>query len=213
MNIIHIRTSTEEQNPKIQLKDCLSIYNKEWGEYKVFEEQQSAWKDYVKRPVFDSIKQLIKQGKVRHYIVWDFDRSYRDRKKFKEFLEYIKAFNTKLHSYRQNWIEDLHKVPPPWNEIVYELMINIYGHIAEEESKKKSDRVKLAVRKKGDVTISYKGNKWGRKALSTQKINVLKKLYQNQPKITIRELAAYANVSKSVVHKYLTKIKGTEPPK
>ena len=58
MNIIHIRTSTEDQNPENQLKDCLSIYKEEWGEYKLFEEKQSAWKDNVTREVFEEERAL-----------------------------------------------------------------------------------------------------------------------------------------------------------
>jgi hypothetical protein len=41
-------------------------------------------------------------------------------------------------------------------------MIQNEGEKAEEESKKKSDRVKLAVKQVNGVTKSYKGNKWGR---------------------------------------------------
>lgn len=170
INIIYIRTSTTEQNPENQLADCLSI-NK-YGDYDVLPEEQSAWKDNIKkRPKFEEVCKLIRSNKVKHLIVWDFDRLYRNRIQFKAFLSLLKAHNVQLHSYRQQWIEDLHTIPAPWNEVVYDLMINIYGHIAEEESKKKSDRIKLAVRRKDNITLSYKGNKWGRKNISAQAIN------------------------------------------
>ena len=55
--IIYLRTSTEEQNPENQLKDCLSI-NK-YGEYELFQEQQSAWKDDLKRIEFNKIISLM----------------------------------------------------------------------------------------------------------------------------------------------------------
>jgi len=84
-----------------------------------------------------------------------------------------------------------------------------------DESKKKSDRVKLAVRKvEGKKTKSYKGNKWGRKSISTQAINKVLQLKKDNPKITMRQIAAqvtYAgknnqtkNISASLVHKILT---------
>lgn len=195
---IYIRVSTEDQNAQNQLQDCLSI--NQYGDYDIIEDKQSAWKDNLEREGFTKLNNLIKQGKVKHLICWDFDRLYRNRTKFKEFLLLLKAFNVKLHSYRQNWFEDFNKIPSPWNEIVGDLIINIYGHIAEEESKKKSERVKLAVRKKsGEPTLSYKGNRWGRKALSTQKKNMIKDLHIQHK--SIREIARELNISIGVVHK------------
>ena len=52
---------------------------------------------------------------------------------------------------------------------LWDFMIQQAGEQAEEESRKKSDRVKLAVRKVNGVTKSYKGNKWGRKKLKVEK--------------------------------------------
>lgn len=164
--IIYIRTSTEEQNPQNQLNDCREVIKKLGiKNYEVIEDKQSAWKD-KDRIGFEKVKSLIKQKQVNHLICFDVDRLYRNRKRFKEFLEFIKLYNVQLHSFRQEWLDELHSIPPPWNDIVMDLMINIYGHISEEESNKKSDRVKLAVRKQeGKPTTSYKGNKWGRKSM------------------------------------------------
>jgi len=45
------------------------------------------------------------------------------------------------------------------------------GWLSEEESQKKSDRIRLAVRKKeGESTKSFKGNKWGRKEIKNKKM-------------------------------------------
>jgi DNA invertase Pin-like site-specific DNA recombinase len=200
---IYIRTSTEDQNPENQLKDCLSINT--YGEYILFEDKQSAWKD-SNRPSFDSLTKLIKSNNIEHLIVWDFDRLFRNRKKFKEYLLLLKAYNVALHSYRQIWLEDIYKIPSPWNDIVSDLMINIYGHIAEDESKKKSERVKIAQRIKNGMTYSYKGNKWGRKNLSTQKYNKILEL-QNLP---IRKIAFEVGCSVGVVHKILTEFKANK---
>lgn len=201
--MIYIRTSTEEQNPENQLANCNSINT--YGESEIFRDQQSAWKDNIQRDDFNRLKKEIKKGGRKHLITWDFDRLYRNRIKFKEFLSFLKAYDIQLHSFRQDWFEDLHKIPAPWNEIVMDLMINIYGHIAEDESKKKSDRVKLAVRKKDGKTFSYKGNKWGRKTLSTQKINRLKELSNSD--MSMQQIADEIGMSKGAVHKYLTIIK------
>ena len=51
---------------------------------------------------------------------------------------------------------------------MWDFMIQQAGEEAEEESRKKSERVKLAVRNEDGVTKSYKGNKWGRKTMSSK---------------------------------------------
>jgi len=166
--IIYLRTSTEEQNPQNQLNDCLSI-NK-YGDYELITDKQSAWKDNKQREGFEKLKALIKAGNIKHLIVWDFDRIYRNRKKFVSYLTFLKSYGVKLHSYRQNWFEDIHKIPEPWNDIVNDLMINIYGHIAEEESNKKSERVKASRKTIQGKTYSKYGKKWGRKTIITERL-------------------------------------------
>lgn len=195
-SVIYIRTSTEDQNPENQLRDCLSVNPCE--DYILIEDKQSAWKD-KDRPGFNEIEKLVKQSQITHLIVWDLDRVYRNRIKLKSFLEYLKIYKIVLLSYRQSWLNDLQKIPSPWNEIVYENMINIMGWLAEDESKKKSDRVKIAQRKKDGVTYSYKGNKWGRKSLSSQKYNKIISLKD----LPMRKIASEANCSIGVVHKVL----------
>lgn len=197
--IIYLRTSTEDQNPENQLKDCLSINN--YGDAGQLIDKQSAWKDNKERKSFDALRKMIFKKRVDHLIVWDLDRIYRNRKKLKEFFELCKISNCKIHSFRQQWLEEMNNIQPPFNEIIHNLMLQIMGWLAEEESTKKSERVKSAIRKKGGVTISYKGNKWGRKALSTQKMNQLREL-STQGK-SLREMARELNISKSVVHKYI----------
>ena len=96
-------------------------------------------------------------------ICWDLDRLYRNRKKLIEFFELCKMYNCQIHSYRQDWLEQLYKIPEPFNEIMHTLMLNLMGWLGEDESKKRSDRISRAVRKKDGITKSYKGNKWGRR--------------------------------------------------
>lgn len=214
MNIIYIRTSTEEQNPQNQIKDCLSI-NK-YGEVEIVEEKQSAWKD-KDRPKFEEIKKQIKKGNIKHLICWDWDRLFRNRVKFIEFFKFCEIYNCKIHSFRQQYFEDFYKIPAPFNEIVSNIVLQLMGHTAEEESKKKSDRVKLAVRKeKGKVTKSYKGNKWGRKTISKKTIKEVMEL--NKQRLSVRDISKKVfywdksnnkkNIGKSTVHKIIAKNKG-----
>jgi len=199
--LIYLRTSTEEQNPENQLKECLTLIGD--NEYTLFEEQQSAFKD-KDRIKFNEIISLIKKNKCSDLIVWDLDRIYRNRIKLKAFFELCKGYSCKIHSFRQNWLEDINKVPSPWNEIIYDLLIQIMGWMAEEESIKKSQRVKAAVRKKQKGTFSYKGNKWGRRSLSKRKTNQIMEL-RNQGK-SMRTIAKELDISLGSVHKSLAKI-------
>lgn len=201
MKGILIRTSTEDQNPENQLKDIETMSGKD---YILYEEQGSAWKD-KEREVINNIKKDISSRKLTELYVWDFDRIYRNREKFKSFLLYLKVHKVKLHSFRQDWFETLHKLPPPFDEMMYDFMISLYGWIGEDESRKKSDRVKIAVRKVKGITKSYKGNKWGRKSISPQKrtrIAIMKGAGHS-----IRDIAKDVGISTGSVHKYIQEVK------
>lgn len=198
--IIYLRTSTEEQTPENQLRDCQSI-NK-YGNAEIIQERQSAFKD-KDREKFERIREDIKSDRIDHLIVWDLDRLYRNRKKLTEFFEYCKIYGCKIHSVRQEWLEQLHKIPEPFNEIVSNLLVQLMGWLAEDESKKKSERVKIA----------YQNRKkdWGRKPLSDAVKEEIIRLKEQG--LSIREIADSVTywdknnnrkfVSKSAVHKTL----------
>jgi DNA invertase Pin-like site-specific DNA recombinase len=200
---IHIRTSTEEQNPQNQLADCKTLLTEEG--YTVVEEKQSAFKD-KDRPLFEDIKKQIKQGRVNTLIVWDLDRLYRNRKKLIQFFEFCKIYRCKVQSFRQQWLNQLNDMPEPFNEIMQGLMLQIMGWIAEDESRKKSDRVKIAYKNRT--------KKWGRKPLQNVETQVLELHKQGK---SLREIASVVYywdsarnkkfVSKSAVHKIISKFK------
>lgn len=220
MNIIYIRTSSKEQNPENQLKDCISI-NK-FGEYELFEDKQSAWNDNKEREKFEIISKSIQNKKVNYLIVWDLDRIYRNRAKLLGFMEMCKANNCQVYSYRQKFLNEIQEITLPKGfEFIKDMMINNFlqflGWIAEDESTKKSERVKIAVRRKdGDITKSYKGNKWGRKSIPKSTIEMVLEL--NRKGYNIRKIANEVkywdsskhqkNISKSAVHKILVENKG-----
>lgn len=163
-SVIYLRTSTAEQNPQNQLKDCLAIVK---GDYETIEEKQSAFKD-KDRPLFESIKERISKGEIKHLIVWDLDRIYRDRKKLLGFFEFCKTYGCRIFSFRQKFLKEMQELKLPVGfEWIAEMQINNFlqflGWIAEDESRKKSERVKIAYQNR-------KG-KWGRKPLSQNVIN------------------------------------------
>lgn len=206
-----------EQSPELQFGDIETLVN--LNECICIKEQESAYKQENTRPELDKLKQLIIKNHVSDLYVWALDRLYRNRRKLIEFLTLCKIHSVKIHSYKQLWLESINKIPEPFNEMVYDMMIQILGFIAEEESAIKSARIKNAVRKseKGK-SVSYKGKKWGRKAFSSQTFKKVQDFRKEG--MSIREIAANVkvydsnnngrNISKSAVHKILAEF---EPKK
>jgi len=168
--IIYLRTSTEEQSPRNQLEACEDLAKKlKLQDYQILEDKISGWKD-LERESFETIRKSIQKQEVKYLICWDLDRLYRNRKKLIEFFEFCKIYNCKIYSARQEWLENLNKIQEPFNEIMHSLMLQIMGWLSEEESNKKSERVKLAIRKKDGKTYSKFGSKWGRKAINSPRL-------------------------------------------
>jgi len=212
--IIYNRVSTTEQNPTNQLKDCVAVAKRlNLNEYEVLQESKSGYKE-IEREVFNSIRKAIQQRQVKNLICWDLDRLFRNRKKLMQFFEFCKIYNCKIYSFRQEWLEGINNIQPPFNEIVHSLMLQLMGWLSEDESKKKSDRVKASVRKKNGVTYTYKGNKWGRKAISKRVIKEVLELRKQG--LTIRQISSKVyywdsqrnkkQLSKSAVHKILSEL-------
>jgi DNA invertase Pin-like site-specific DNA recombinase len=112
-------------------------------------------------------------------------------------------------------------MPPPFDEVMYDLMLNIIGWIAEEESSTKSKRVKMAIKKDITGTYSHKGNKWGRKAFPKQTLDRVIKLHKEGE--SLRSIASKVNVydknrnarniSKSSVQKIISDFKAENDSK
>lgn len=182
--IIYIRTSSQEQQPKNQIRDCKILLNKK-EKYQILEEKSSAW--FGDRPVFNAIQKGIQNNKIKNLIIWDLDRLFRNRKKLIKFFDLCKIYKCQVNSFRQDWLNQLNQMPEPFNEIMFQMMLQIMGWISEEESSKKSERIKLAVRKQpGKITKSYKGNVWGRKPLFSKIQEQIRKLHKQGK--TIREI-------------------------
>ncbi|MHA1678343.1 MAG: recombinase family protein, partial [Promethearchaeota archaeon] len=171
---------TKDQNPELQRKDGIKFGSDIGIEIvEVASEQGSAYKLEKIRPIWESVVKRAKKEKL-NIIVWRYDRAFRNREEFYKFMKvmfevyHVKIYSVKEPSILTFWemLGKSHSDNPVINELMnnlfkalWDFLINQAGEQAEEESKKKSDRVKLAVRKVNGVTKSYKGKKWGRKAL------------------------------------------------
>lgn len=213
--IIYLRTSTEDQQPENQKKDCLEFAkNKGYEVTEVLLEQLSGFKQ-IERPEYEKAKEKARKGEIQAVIVWAFDRWVRNRDTMLEDATILKNYGCKLHSVQDAWIESIN-IEGPLGRTIQEFMLGMMASIAEMESQRKSERVKLAVRRLDDKpTMSYKGNKWGRKGLSKQVINKVLDIKKNEPNLSIREIAAKGityydknnnekKLSRSAVHKILT---------
>jgi len=216
---IYIRTSTDDQTPEHQLQDISNLVRIQ--ECQVYQDQQSAWREHAERAEFNSLLQEIKRGQVSSLYVWDLDRIYRDRERLKSFFELCKYKGVKVFSYRQQWLSDLSTIPEPWNEVMMEMLINIFGWIAEEESSKKSERIRKSQVKKDGRTFSRYGKAWGRRPLPKQTINrVLALADEGYSVRKIGEMVKTTdhnknqkNIGKSTVHKIITEYRGEKGSK
>jgi DNA invertase Pin-like site-specific DNA recombinase len=207
--VIYLRTSTEEQEPENQKKECIKIAENRGYEIKeVLLEKLSGFKQ-IERPKYEQVKEMARKGEIQAVIVWALDRWVRNRDTLIEDTTVLKSYGCKIHSVKESWLEAIN-IEGALGRTIQEFLLGLMGSIGEMESERKSERVRLAIRKKDGITKSYKGNKWGRKSLSNQCRNKIIEL-SKQGK-TIREIAKLVtytkgtntvNVSRSAVHKTL----------
>ncbi len=163
-------------------------------------------------------------------VVWRYDRAFRNRKDFFIFMkEMFEVYGIKVYSVKElsilslwNMLDKSYSEDPAINGFIkgifktlWDFLIQQAGEEAEEESTKKSQRVKLAVRKEeGQKTKSYKNNLWGRKSLNQEVVSKIKQLREKGKSITqiCKEVSYWDKnnnrkfVSRAVVHKIIHQI-------
>lgn len=142
--IIYARVSTNQQHEENQVPECQE-YAKELGlnVVEVIQEKIAIFRN----PERESIKKLMNYP---HVCIWSYDRLFRNRIRFLQAMQHFSLKNIKIHSVKEKWFEELHKIPSPFNEILYGFMLQMVGWLAEEESKRRSDRIRLAFNSKED---------------------------------------------------------------
>ena len=161
--VIYIRTSTKEQYPEKQLEEC-RIFAKNRG-YHIIEEdieQLSAFKEDVIRPLYEIIKSKAYSGEIQAVIVWALDRWVRNRDTLLEDVTYLRGCGVKLHSVKEEWLEAIN-IEGSLGKTIQEFLLGLIGSLAEMESQRKSERVKMAYESYKKEERIYK--KWGRKSL------------------------------------------------
>lgn len=220
IGVIYIRVSDDKtQDEASQIDSIIGKFGLDRSKYLVLGERVTAWNQdkESKRVEFLKLKALVKTKGIKSIYVFDVDRLYRNRKKVVEFYAYCKAYGVSIFSHNQEYLNDLLNISMPtgleWlGEQIFNNTLNLLGWMAEEESTKKSERVKSKIRIKEDGAFSVYGNKWGRKKISKQAVSKIIDLHKEG--LSIRKIADLVkvadsnnnlkNVSKSVVHKIIS---------
>jgi len=218
IDIMFARVSSDDQDERSQITSMISKFGLVESDCLVLNERMSAWnqdKEY-KRLEFLKLKSMVKNRQVRNIYVFDIDRIYRNRVKLVEFYSFCKHYDVKIFSHNQEYLNALLNIEMPGGleflgEQIFSNTLNLLAWTAEDESNKKSQRVKSKIKVKDDGAYSVYGNKWGRKSLSKQTVS--KVLEFSAQGLSVRKIAELVktsdknnnmkNISKSVVHKII----------
>jgi DNA invertase Pin-like site-specific DNA recombinase len=184
-SIIYLRTSTEEQEPENQRKECLEFAkNRGYNVKEVLLERISAFSG-IERPNYEKVKEMARKGEIQAVIVWALDRWIRNRDTLLEDVTILRNYGCKIHSVKEAWLEAIN-IEGSLGRTVQEFLLGLIGSIAEMESQRKSERVKIAFQ-------NHKGKKWGRPKTHTNKINVILDWYKQG--LSYREIRDKTNLS------------------
>jgi len=197
---IYIRTSTTEQTPEKQLAECIEVATNKGYEYEVFEEQLSGYKD-IKRPKYEEVKERARKGEIKAVVVWALDRWIRNRDTLLEDVTILKNYGCRIHSVKEAWVETIN-IEGSLGRTLQDFLIGLIGSLAEMESERKSERVKMAYK-------SHKG-KWGRPAMHTNKKKIVWDLLSKG--LSLRVIAKEVNLSVGAVHKIKQENPSQIPP-
>ena len=211
--IIYLRTSTKEQHPENQEKECLAFAKaRGYDVLEILTEQLSGYKQ-IERPQYNRVKQLAHEGKINAVIVWALDRWVRNRDTLLDDVTMLRNCNVKLHSVKEQWLEAIN-LEGSLGRTIQEFLLGLVGSLGEMESQRRSDRINISYEKYKLENRKY--NKWGRKALPKRVVNEVIEFYNAGH--SIRETAdsifyydKHSNrkkVSIGSVHKIIKNYKG-----
>lgn len=163
--VIYLRVSTEEQEPENQKKECIKFAeNRGYEVQEVLLEKLSGFSG-IERPKYEKVKQLARNGEIKAVIVWALDRWVRNRDTLLDDVTILRNYGCKIHSVQEAWLEAIN-IDGALGKTIQDFLLGLIGSLAELESQRKSERVKIAFQ-------NHKGKKWGRPKTHTNKINVI----------------------------------------
>ena len=196
--IIYLRTSTEEQEPENQKKECLEFAkNRGYEVTEVLLEKISAFSGEL-RPNYERVKASARNGEIQAVIVWALDRWVRNRDTLLDDVTILRNYGCKIHSVKEAWLEAIN-IEGSLGKTIQDFLLGLIGSLAELESQRKSERVKIAYK-------NHKGKKWGRPKVHTNKIKIIleqlnegfsyRKIKENTG-MSIGKISQVANVHKT----------------
>jgi len=188
---IYLRTSTEEQHPEKQEAECRKFCsNKKYDIQGIYIEKLSGFKQ-INRPEYDKIKELARTGQINAVVVWALDRWVRNRDTLLEDVTVLRNYGCKLHSVREAYLEAIN-IEGPLGKTIQEFLLGLIGSLAELESSRKSERVKMAFK-------THKGKKWGRPSIHTNKKKIVWELKEQG--LSYRQIAKSTGLSIGAISK------------
>ncbi len=195
---IWIRVSDANQTAKSQLPDIKQyIKHKGWQLRKTWVISHSGWKGEI--PERKEIFKQARLGKFKHFVVWAIDRW--TRKGADALMKDLKLFTdygVQFHSIQESFLDYVNM--PGVGEYLREFIIKLFAWQAEQESRKKSNRLRISYKqKKREAHKTGKPLKWGKrkKFKHPDKIIILKAYTRLK---SIRKVGKELGVSKSYIH-------------
>jgi len=176
---IYVRTSTLEQHPEKQLQDCKQFAQARGYEIgEIHLEKLSGYKQ-IERREYEKVKERARTGKINAVIVWALDRWVRNRDTLLEDVSILRNYGVKLHSVKEAWLEAIN-IEGSLGKTIQDFLLGLIGSLAEMESKRKSERVKMAFQ-------THEGLKWGRPEMNGKVNEQIISLYEQGK--TIRQIS------------------------
>jgi putative DNA-invertase from lambdoid prophage Rac len=155
-SVFYLRVSTKEQDYNNQLKPLQDFAAaRSWENVRIYTEKESAWKQ-GQQGELDALKADARMRKFDVLLVWALDRLTRQGPAaILNMVADFHQYGVKIVSYRESWTETL-------DEHYLPLFLSIQGWIAEQESIRRSERIRAAAERTKTTGRTSKGKKWGR---------------------------------------------------
>ena len=194
------RGGRKVQDPRSQVRALRAAADRlAWRVVDVVELRQSAWDETSAREVQERVLEPIRQGKADTIMVWALDRLIRrDPLETMLFINRLeKHYGAALYSLQEPFLSTA--ADPE----IRKLLLPIVAWIAEQESRRRSERVREKVRSKRSQAANL-GERatWGRGRLATPK-EISTVLEFGRRGWSVREIASRTGLSKSQVQRIL----------
>jgi len=138
--IIYLRVSTRQQTEASQLKPCKEFCKQKGFDIVAIKKDhgKSAYKS-IQRSGYNEVIDMVKNKQAEHIVVWALDRwTRRGHRELMNTITYLEKYNVQLHSVKEQWIDEITQGDLSF---VRDIVLNVLGWMAEQESKKISQRI------------------------------------------------------------------------